>query len=132
MADLFKINITYSTSHMLFPKIVMGILTVLAITIVIQELKKKKECKADEKKCFFIEGFDKVKLFGSLILFVGYIFAMEWTSFLPASIVFMMLFNLLYAGWHSKKSIIVSAVISVFTPLLVWYLFGIVFNITLP
>jgi hypothetical protein len=117
---------------MLFPKIVMGILAVLAITIVIQELKKKKECKADEKKCFFIEGFDKVKLFGSLILFVGYIFAMEWTSFVPASIVFMMLFNLLYAGWHSKKSIIVSAVISVFTPLLVWYLFGIVFNITLP
>ncbi|MBF7096631.1 tripartite tricarboxylate transporter TctB family protein [Alkalibacter sp. M17DMB] len=117
---------------MLFPKIVLGILAILAVTIGIQEFKKKKECKAKDKECFFMEGFDKLKLFGTLALFIGYIFAMEWFSFLPASIVFMMLFNLLYAGWHSKKSIIVSAIISIVTPTLVWYIFGIVFNITLP
>jgi len=132
VSDLFRINITYSTSHMIFPKITIGILIILGITILIQELKKKRECKKADKECFFIEGFDKLKLFGTLALFIGYILAMDWFTFLPVSIIFMFLFNMLYSGWGSKKSIIISAALSIVAPVLVWYLFGIVFNITLP
>lgn len=138
MTDLFKIKILYSTSHWLFPKIVIGILLILGTMMIISEVLKKARAKTGgtmvppEKKRFFCENYDKLKLFGGFILFVFYILAMEWTSFLPASIIFMFLFNLLFAGSKEKKSISGSAAIAVITSVVIWYTFGIVFNITLP
>lgn len=139
MTDLFKINILYSTSHWLFPKIVIGILIILGAMIIFSEIIKKHKAKKIDSskepskgKRFFCENYDQWKLFGGVILFILYIIAMDLLTFLPASIIFMFLFNLLFAGSKETKSLIGSATISVVTSVTIWYVFGILFNITLP
>ena len=136
MADLFKIKIVHSQSHLLFPKIVVGILIILAIVILIQEYLKaknagKKLFNFKEKK-FFVENYDKIKFFGSIILFILYIVALDIIGFLFASIIFITLFNILFDPVRNKKSTINSVIISVVASVVLWYTFGYVFNITLP
>ncbi len=133
MADFFSYK--YSTSHMFFPKIVIAILLVIGIFIIVPGLIKKiknHEAILPRGKKFFVEGYDKLKLFGTLILFILYVIALDLVGFLPASIIFVFLFNVLFCGTKEKKSLITSAIISVVSSLTVWFLFGVVFNITLP
>ncbi|MHB8130106.1 MAG: tripartite tricarboxylate transporter TctB family protein [Mobilitalea sp.] len=136
MADLFKIKIVHSQSHLVFPKIVIGILLILLFVMIIQAIvKARKENKPLfnlKNKKFFVENYDKIKLFGSLVLFVLYILSLELLGFLIASIVFITLFNILFAATKSKKSLINSVIISVIASFTLWFLFGYVFNITLP
>ena len=80
---------------------------------------------------FFLESYDKMKLWGTLLLFAGYIFALDVIGFTVTSLIFVFLFNVLYTG-TSKKALIGSAVIAVVASLLISVMFGIVFNITLP
>ncbi len=47
---------------------------------------------------FFDPGWDKVRFFGSVALFILYIKAMELAGFLAASIVFVFLYSVLYYG----------------------------------
>ena len=133
MADFFKYQ--YSSSHMFFPKIVMAILAVLGLCIVIPWLVKKirrKEPLFPKDKRFFAENYDKVKLFGTLILLVLYILALEWIGFVPAGLIFVFLFNVLYCGTLQWKSLLTAAIITVVFVLGVWLVFGKLFNITLP
>lgn len=136
MADLFKIKIVHSQSHLVFPKIVIGILIILLIVILIQGyLKAKRENRqlfSLKGKRFFIENYDKVKLFGSILLFILYILSLDLLGFLISSIIFITLFNLLFAPNRNLKSLINSVLISVIASFALWYLFGYVFNITLP
>lgn len=156
MEDLLKVKIPYSTVHLFFPRIVICILFFLAIVLLIQYiLKCKREQKPfinKDKLKFFEPGFDKVKLFGSLLLFVLYIMTLEPWGFLLSSIVFIFLFNVLFAGsiylskdkkdnkWVAQygaiaidwKSILIGLAVSVITSFVVWFLFYKVFNITLP
>ncbi|MDF2595551.1 MAG: conserved rane protein of unknown function [Clostridia bacterium] len=135
MADLFKIKIVYSSSHLIFPKIVIGILIVLGLIMFIQALaENKKQGKSFnfKGKKFFVENYDKLKFWGALILFVLYIVSLELIGFLPASLIFVFLFNILFAGAKNKKSILVSAIISIVASVGIWYIFGYLFNITLP
>ena len=129
-----KINIVYSTSHLLMPKIIGCILVILLLIIVVTETlaKRKNAGNAPAKKPFFEENYDKKKLFGSLILFVAYVAVMDIVGFLPASIVAMFLFNVLFEDSREKKSLITCGVVSVLFPTFIWFIFGIVFNITLP
>jgi hypothetical protein len=85
-----------------------------------------------KNKKFFVENYDKVKLFGSLILFILYILFLDILGFLLGSIIFITLFNILYAATKNKKSLINSVIISVVASFVLWFLFGYVFNITLP
>jgi hypothetical protein len=136
MADLFKIKIIHSQSHLVFPKIVIGVLLILLVVMIIQAIvKARKENKPLlnlKNKKFFVENYDKIKLFGSLALFVLYVLSLELLGFLIASIVFITLFNILFAATKSKKSLINSVIISVIASFTLWFLFGYVFNITLP
>ena len=87
-----KINIVYSTSHLLMPKIIGCILVILLPVIVVTETlaKRKNAGNAPAKKPFFLKKtMTKEKLFGSLILFVAYMAVMDIVGFLPASIVAM-------------------------------------------
>jgi hypothetical protein len=81
---------------------------------------------------------------------VLYIYAMEWLGFLPASIIAVFLFNVLYNGVNRLKeipvafksgsllasgafrSLLLSLTIAVTSSFVIWYLFGSVFKITLP
>lgn len=136
MADFFKVKIIHSQSHLIFPKIVIGILVILLIVLIVQGIiKAKKEHKpllSFKNKKFFEENYDKIKFWGSIILFVLYILSLEILGFLVASIVFITLFNVLYAGTKNKKSLFYSLLISVIASFVLWFLFGYVFNVTLP
>lgn len=135
MADLFKIKIVYSTSHLIMPKIVVCILIILALIMLLQEIiKGKKEGRSFsfKGKKIFIENYDKVRLWGTLILFIFYILALEMIGFLTSSLIFIFLFNVLFAGSKNKKSILTSAIISIVSSVSIWYIFGFLFNITLP
>lgn len=136
MADIFKIKIVHSQSHLIVPKIVIGILIILSVIMIIQSfLKAKKENRPFiniKNKRFFEENYDKIKFFGSIVLFVLYIFFLEILGFLISSIVFVTLFNILYAEKITKKYVINSVTISSIASFTLWILFGYVFNITLP
>lgn len=136
MADLFKIKIVHSQSHLVFPRIIIGVLIFLLLVIVLQSvIKAKKENKPFinlKNKKFFGENYDKLKFYGTLILFVLYILFMDIIGFLPSSIIFITLFNVLYAATKEKKSIITSIIISTIASVILWFIFGYVFNVTLP
>lgn len=136
MSDFFKIDITYSRSHWVMPKIVIGVLIILAVVIFIQEyIKAKKANKPfmDLKGWrFFAEGYDKVKLFGSIGLLFAYIVLMKLMGFLTGSIIIASLFNILFAEKKDKKSIAICIGISIIEAVLLWFIFGYIFDITLP
>lgn len=135
MADLFKINVIYSTSHLVVPKIVISILIILGLIILMQEsMKKKKEGTSFsfKGKKFFEENYDKIKLWGSLVLFILYIALLDLLGFLVSGLIFVFLFNVLFAGTRNIKSIMTSGIISIVSSVSIWYVFGTLFNITLP
>lgn len=131
-----KIPIIYSTSHEIFPKIVFGILVILAIIIFIQYVLKQRKAKEAlfslKGKQYFEKDYDKVKLFGSLILLFAFVFLLKPLGFIPAGILFMSLFNVLFTGRFGKKDILISVGIAVVETMIVWFVFGYLFEITLP
>lgn len=135
MPDL-KLKIIHSQSHTIFPKIVFYILILLLLIMLIQAMMKaKKENKPllnFKDKKFFVENPDKVKLFGTLVLLIVYVVSMKLIGFIPSSIISLTLFNLLYAAKRDKKEIRNSIGISIIETMLIWVVFGYMFNITLP
>ena len=121
------IQVVYSTEHWIVPIITMGVLVVLLAAIILTEGRAR----VQKPGRFFLENYDKMKLWGTLLLFAGYIFALDVIGFTVTSLIFVFLFNVLYTG-TSKKALIGSAVIAVVASLLISVMFGIVFNITLP
>lgn len=136
MSDFFKVKIVYSQSHTVFPKIIFVILIIFAVILLIQSLMKaKKENRSflDFKgKKFFIEKYDKLKFYGTIVLLILYILSLNLLGFLPASIIFISLFNIMYAGKKEPKSIAISIGISIIESLLIWFIFGYLFEVTLP
>lgn len=134
MGGFPKIEVVYSTSHWLFPKIIIGILIILAAILLIQTIwNRKKEGKPIFcKKGFFVENYDKIKFYGTIILLILYVICLDLFGFLFTSMVFMLLFNLLYSASKERKSILTSVVISVVSSVLIWYVFGVLFNLSLP
>ena len=108
--------------HLFFPYLIATICAILFVIILIQRALK---CKKDGTPFinfkgyhFFRENYDKVKLWGSVILFVLYIITLPVLHFAWTSVEF--------------KSVLISAVIALAGSWGVWYLFYQVFNITLP
>lgn len=151
---MFRVNYKPSTSHWIFPPIIMGVLGFLMVIMAIQRFVKcKKEGKpffAFKNYQFFVENWDKVRLIGSLVLMVLYFPSMNLLGFLPASILFLFLFNVLFVGieqlasipvafktrkfWSNRdfRSLLSSLIIAVVSSTLIWLVFGKLFKITLP
>lgn len=131
-----KLKIINSTSHWVMPRIVMGILVVLLVIIGIQRLIHCRKTGTPfiqlKNYRFFQPGWDKVKLLGGILTFVAYIYLMEFLTFLPASIISIFIFNVLFDNERTKKSMITSGVISVGFSVFIWLIFGVLFRITLP
>ena len=131
-----KLKIINSTSHWVMPRIVMGILVVLLVIIGIQRLIHCRKTGTPfiqlKNYRFFRPGWDKVKLLGGILTFVAYIYLMEFLTFLPASIISIFIFNVLFDNERTKKSLITSGVISVGFSVFIWLIFGVLFRITLP
>lgn len=133
-----RIDIVYSTQHWIFPTITIGILAILGLLIVAVEGRARiKAGKGFFSKPgrFFEENYDKLKLWGALILMVAYFFLLDKIGFTVCSIIFVFLFNTLFAGLDRMKNVkyhVNSLIISVVSVLLISILFGTVFDITLP
>ena len=131
-----KLKIINSTSHWVMPRIVMGILVVLLVILGIQRLIHCRKTGTPfiqlKNYRFFRPGWDKVKLLGGILTFVAYIYLMEFLTFLPASIISIFIFNVLFDNERTKKSMITSGVISVGFSVFIWLIFGVLFRITLP
>ena len=131
-----KLKIINSTSHWVMPRIVMGILVVLLVIIGIQRLIHCRKTGTPfiqlKNYRFFRPGWDKVKLLGGILTFIAYIYLMEFLTFLPASIISIFLFNVIFDNERTKKSMITSGVISVGFSVFIWLIFGVLFRITLP
>lgn len=128
------IKVVYSTEHWIMPTIIIGVLAVMLIVIIVTEgmaRRKKGEPFFSKPGRFFIENADHLKLWGTLALFAAYIFCLDIIGFTVTSMIFVFLFNLLYAG-VKKKAVLISLVIAVVSSLAISVLFGVVFNITLP
>ncbi|MCD8083505.1 MAG: tripartite tricarboxylate transporter TctB family protein [Clostridiales bacterium] len=128
------INVVYSTEHWIVPKIVIAVLVILLVAIIVTEgmaRVKAGDSFFGKPKAFFIENYDRIKLWGTLLLFVAYIACLDVIGFTVTSIIFVFLFNVLYAG-TKKRPVILSAVLAVVSSLVISILFGVVFNITLP
>ena len=145
-----KQYLKFSNMHLFFPTVIACILGILLVVIIIQRVLK---CKREGTPFinlkgyhFFEPGYDKLKLWGSVVLFAAYIACLEPMGFLWASMLFVFLFNVLFAesvnfkALFGKaegpvlrvKSLAISAVIGVVSSTLIWVLFYKIFNITLP
>lgn len=128
------IQIVYSTQHWIVPRIVIAILAVLFAVIVVSEGTARVKAGGTffvKPGKFFNDGYDRVKLWGTLILFIAYIACLDVLGFTVTSVIFVFLFNVLYAG-TSRKSLILSVVLAVASSVIISVMFGVLFNITLP
>lgn len=136
MSDFFKVKIVFSQSHLIMPKIILGILIILGVIIFIQSLLKAKRENRPvidfKNKRFFEDNYDKVKFYGTIILLLLYVFSMNLLGFILSSIIFLSLFNVLFTGKKDIKSIVKSIIISIIETMVVWFVFGYIFEITLP
>lgn len=140
MQKLLREWLKIRNMHLFFPYFIGAICGILLVIILIQRAIK---CRKEGTPFinfkgyhFFRSGYDKVKLWGSLILFVLYIVCLPVLHFAWTSVVFIFLFNVLFEMKPGKpfeaKSVLISAVIALASSWGVWYLFYQVFNITLP
>ncbi|MDZ5782033.1 tripartite tricarboxylate transporter TctB family protein [Marinococcus luteus] len=130
----FTMNMSFDEYHLIFPRIIISLLIILAVVIVIQKIIKmiRKKEKRSFSFRFFSENYDAMKFYGTLLLLLLYPLALGLIGFLPASILFMFAITVLYAGNFNKKTIIVSISNSLLASIAVWYVFGRLFEITLP
>ncbi len=138
MGDLFRINVVYSTQHWIFPTITICILMILGVTLVVTEARARVKAGKGifvKPGHFFEKNYDKICFWGCIALMVGYFFLLDKIGFTVCSIIFLFLFNTLFAGKDRIKNVkyhLVSLLISVVATLIISILFGTVFNISLP
>lgn len=104
------INVVYSTEHWIMPIIVIVILAALFTAIIVTEGRTRVKAGGTfftKPGKFFIENCDHLKLWGTLVLFSGYILCLNIIGFTVTSIIFVFLFNILYAGVSRNPSLLV-------------------------
>lgn len=133
-----RIDVVYSTQHWIMPRILITILVLLGAFIFVIEGRarmKKGGSFLPKMGKLFAENYDKIKFWGCIVLMAAYYFLLDKIGFTVCSIIFLILFNTLFAGkdrMKDKKYHINSVIISVVACVLVSVLFGTVFAITLP
>ena len=135
MDSLPKIKIQYSTSHLFFPKIIIGILIILGVCIVVKKVVisiRTRQPLIGKDWRFFVPGADYLMLGGSLAIFILYVWLLKIIGFLASSYICIFLYNVLFCRTLKLKSLLVSLAIALISSTAVWYLFSVVFNISLP
>ena len=141
--------------HLFFPTVIAIICGILIVVVLIQRAIR---CKKEGTPFinfkgyhFFVPGYDKVKFWGSLILFILYIYLLPKIHFVAAGIIFITLFNVLFTNcinleklfgqknhpaynnpMVNAKDLAISVIVSVIFSVGLWLLFFKGFNITLP
>ncbi|MGY4691092.1 tripartite tricarboxylate transporter TctB family protein [Salibacterium sp. K-3] len=134
MKDLFTIELQFSENHLIFPRIILTILIVLGVLLVLQTIIQKVKSGRLKKWdfTFFEKNYDKLKFYGTIVLLLAYGLSLEALGFVASSIIFMFLITLLFLGHVKGKAILISLINSVATTIIIWFVFGQMFDITLP
>lgn len=134
LKDLFKLQIKFSESHRVAPRIILWVLAITGAWIIISYLMrlKREDRKIEFNFKFFKENYDKLKFYGTLALLFGYVFSLNILGFLLATIIFIFISTIFFFGSIKPKTLLISAISSLVTSFAVWYVFGTIFNITLP
>lgn len=142
VGEFLKIDLTYSNYHTVFPKLIIYLLTLLGIVLIIKNVVNKMKIKKTAKKEDINnqeidkdqpkEKFNVTMFVGTVILLIIYGFALDWFGFLFTTIIFIILTTLLYIGSVNKKAILISISNAAATTMIIWLVFGKLFDITLP
>lgn len=143
LSKFLSVSIDFDQSHLFFPTIIMWLLLFLFLLIVflyggrfIKDLREGKR-----RIRFFVENYDKIRLFGTIGIVVLYFIIMDYVGtlfpntgfgFLFVSMPFMMALSFLYVHDLNKRKTIIILFNSSIAPLAAWYILGNLFNITLP
>ncbi len=142
-ASLLEVSIDFDQSHLFFPKIIFALIVGMLLLIMVVHRQKVMAILRNPKQelQFFDKNADKFRVFVTIGLVALYLYMMDIVGgyfpnmgmgFLLCSIVFMFLFSLLYAPLNGRKVLITIACNAIIAPLIVWYVLGNLFQITLP
>ncbi|WP_029915821.1 tripartite tricarboxylate transporter TctB family protein [Pelobacter seleniigenes] len=142
-SSIFQVSVDFSTSHLLFPKLVIYFLLFLLMLIfIIYGIPKlKRIIKGEENFKFSMQHIDKFRFFGTILLTVVYFVLMDYVGqffpntgmgFLLISIPFILLLSLLYSHQITKSRLLVIVLNAVLAPCIAWYVLEQLFNISLP
>lgn len=141
--DLFKVNVDFSQSHLLFPSIIEWVMAGLLVAIVIVHGRELVAQWREAPLLTRLKGweFDKRRLLGSLILTPVYFALMEpvgrlvpnsGIGFLLTSMVYGFALSWLFVRDNTRRKTILMSLNALITPAVVWFVFSYIFRITLP
>jgi hypothetical protein len=141
--SLFQISIDFNESHLFFPTLILWLLLfLLAAILIVFGMPFLHDLRSGKRQpSFFIENFDKLRLFGTLFWSMIYFIMMDVVGaqfpnmglgFLFVSMPFMFILSLLYAHDIDRKKLLIISINSILAPGLAWYILGELFNISLP
>jgi hypothetical protein len=122
------------TRHLFLPGIITKILIILFVLLIFVSRRKiAVNLKNFDKKWHQANFIVNWKIFfGNLALLIGYVFLLELVGFIPATLAYVFLTVLLFTQFVSKRELIKAGIVSVVTTAVVFVVFGVMFNITLP
>lgn len=147
MSNFHTLDIDFNNYHLVFPYAIGALLVVLLLAMGVNKLiagaaagssaagGSDASGGSDAEKSgfrFFDVGFDWKKLFGALGCTVVYIFLLAPLGFLVSSILFIFVISLIFKPRFTPRALIGPAANAILTPLVLWLVFGQMFDITLP
>lgn len=143
LSSFTKVEVDFSQSHMMFPKIIMLFMLFLLILILLLYGRKffGEIIYNRRPHRFFLENWDKIRLLGTLALITAYFYLMDIVGaffpntglgFLLVSIPFMLSLSFLYVHDLNRKRCVIIVLNALIAPCTAWYILGNMFNISLP
>lgn len=135
MSNFHTLDIEFSHYHLIFPIAIGAILVVLLIVMAAKGLTgwlTRSSNSTGQRFRLFDKGFDWKKLFGTVVLLLVYALVLVPLGFVVASIAFMLVISFIYKPDINRRSLIAIAANAFCTPVIIWLVFGQLFDITLP
>jgi hypothetical protein len=138
-ASLFDVSVDFSTSHLLFPRLIACLLGALGLAILATRWRGM--LARFSTSGHWPDGIDKPRFFGTLVLTVAYFtlmpvigdyFPNEGYGFLICSAPFMFALSVLYMHERSRRNLRLAGLSALIGSGLIWYLMASVFNLSLP
>lgn len=122
------------TRHLFLPNIITKVLLLLFVLLLfVSRHKIAANFKNFDKKWHQANFIVNWKIFfGNLVLLLGYVFLLDLISFIPATLAYVFLSVLLFTQFITKREVVKASIVSAATTGLVYLVFGVMFNITLP
>lgn len=122
------------TRHLFLPDIITKTLIILFILLLfVNRHKIAANFKNFDKKWHQANFIVNWKIFfGNLALLLGYVLLLDLITFIPATLIYVFMTVLLFTQYVTKKEVVKAAIVSAATTGVVYLVFGVMFNITLP